>query len=114
SPEVIGGFLFVIAMIAAAWWCSKKKELRPVAFGLAWFLIASLPTSLIPLSEVENDHRMFLPFVGLTLALTRGAAALLAMRRVPRLSSRVLAPVCGALIVTCAWGAHQRNKVWAN
>ena len=35
---------------------------------------------LYPLNEVENDHRMFLPFVGLSLAVV-WAGALLARRR---------------------------------
>ena len=64
--EALAGFLFLAVTALALWWSAQKPELRPIAFGLAWFLIASMPTSLVALAEVENDHRMFLPFVGRT------------------------------------------------
>src|SRR6202030_3436157 len=63
------GFVFVFALVAAAVWTSRKREWRPTAFGLWWFLIAMIPTAVFPLAEVENDHRMFFPFVGLVLAV---------------------------------------------
>ncbi|MDE3196291.1 MAG: tetratricopeptide repeat protein, partial [Acidobacteriota bacterium] len=84
-------------------------ELRPIAFGMGWFLISSLPTSWIALSEVENDHRMYMPFAGLTLAVCWAAALALEKRRVP---ARIVAPVCGLLLAGFAWSAHERNKVW--
>ena len=108
SVDAIGGFLFIAALIAAAWWCTRKKELRPVAFGIGWFLVASLPTSWIALSEVENDHRMYLPFAGVTLSVC-WTVALLAEKR---LSAKLLAPACALIVAGFAWGAHERNKVW--
>jgi hypothetical protein len=63
------GFVFVAAVIGTAIWCSMRGRLRPAAFGLWWFLLALAPTSAFPLSEVENDHRMYFPFVGLVLAV---------------------------------------------
>ena len=57
-------------MAAAAW---RRRETWPVAFGILWFFLALLPTSsIVPLAEVLNDHRMYFPFVGLTLAATYG------------------------------------------
>jgi hypothetical protein len=53
---------------------SSRIRNRPVAFGLAWFVLALLPTSFFPLAEVENDRRMFFPFIGLVLAGTGMAA----------------------------------------
>ena len=55
------------------------KKTRVIGFGLLWFLIALLPTSLFPLAEVMNDHRTFLPYIGLVIAIA-GAAALLVAR----------------------------------
>src|SRR5205823_4543485 len=52
TAEFLIGFAFLAALVIAAWYCSRIREMRPVAFGLSWFLLASLPTSLIPLAEV--------------------------------------------------------------
>ncbi len=69
SPEGIAGVLFLAALVWAIWRSARLPEWRPVSFGLAWFVLALIPTSVYRLSELENDHRMFLPFVGLALAV---------------------------------------------
>jgi len=95
--------VFVLALAGTIVLCCRKREWRPVAFGLLWFVIALLPTSLFTLSEVENDHRMFFPFVGLTFAVT-----LTLRRALPPV------PVVFALLMLAAYGygTHQRNEVW--
>jgi protein O-mannosyl-transferase len=70
SEASVIGLVLLAVLLAASWRALRIRELRPAAFGLLWFLIALLPTSLIPLAEPENDHRMFFPFVGLVLAVT--------------------------------------------
>ena len=106
------GFLFVIALIAAAIYTSRRRELRPIAFGFWWFLIALLPMSLFPLAEIENDHRMYFPFVGLTLSLVY-AAALLCRPLYPR-ARLTLAVVGASILLVAAYGTWQRNIVWRN
>ena len=69
--RVITGILFILAMLYGAYIASKKQETRPIAFGILWFFLALVPTSsIIPLAEVMNDHRMFFPFVGLMLSVS--------------------------------------------
>jgi protein O-mannosyl-transferase len=108
-PEGIAGLLFLTALAWAIRRTAKVRELRPVSFGLAWFLLSLFPTAVYRLSEVENDHRMFLPFVGLTLAAGCGGMLLVARR--PRVQRLVWATAAVAL-VACAWGTHERNSVW--
>ena len=49
---------------------SVEQRSRPVAFGLIWFATGLLPTSSIfPLHEVANEHRIFLAYVGLAMAV---------------------------------------------
>ena len=72
--------------------------LTPWAFHLS---------SLAPLAEVTNDHRMFLPFVGLTRAVV---AAL----RPPPLSHRYLAPAAAVWLIALSCGTVVRNAVWHN
>ncbi|MFP5230242.1 MAG: tetratricopeptide repeat protein [Acidobacteriota bacterium] len=110
------GFVFVGLLLFAAWAAARHRRTRPIAFGLLWFVITSLPTSLFVLSEVENDHRMFLPFVGLALSVCWAAAlgieALAA--RIPSGSQlKAAAAVCAVLLLApYAWGTHIRNEVW--
>jgi Flp pilus assembly protein TadD len=104
---VLLGVAFLGVLVATIGYGARRRELRPIAFGLAWFVIALLPTSLFTLSEVENDHRMFFPFVGLTLAATSALA--LIVRRVP---ARHLALGAACLLAAYGFGTHQRNEVW--
>jgi protein O-mannosyl-transferase len=103
------GFLFVIALIAVGILCSKRRELRPIAFGLFWFILALVPTAIFPLAEVENDHRMFFPFVGLALSVCWAAALWFDAHPVRR---EVVAAACGLVLAASSWGTWQRNIVW--
>ena len=81
-----------------------------MTFGLAWFAIGLLPTSsVIPLAEPLNEHRVFLPYIGLILSAVWGAR--LALEGRVRRSWTVV--VTGLLIlVALAIGTHARNRVW--
>ena len=105
------GFVFAVFISAAAIAAAVFKKTRMIGFGLLWFLIALLPTSLFPLAEVMNDHRTFLPYIGLVIAMA-GAAALL-VARLDR-QRRKIAATCAVALFLCANGfaTFQRNKVW--
>jgi tetratricopeptide (TPR) repeat protein len=120
DDRALAGITFVLILLAAACAFSRGPRTRPIAFGLFWFLVALVPTSFVlPLAEVTNDHRMFLPFVGLALA---AAAALSAAAQ--SLQKAVCMPVRAAgaaaglaacmLLSACALGTHRRNEVWDN
>ena len=105
------GCAFIGALIWGGILAARRPLTKPIAFGIAFFLLGLLPTSLTPLSEVLNDHRMFLPFVG--LALSFGWAAGLLARKTHGLLG-ALARVSVPLILTAAlgWGTFRRNEVW--
>jgi protein O-mannosyl-transferase len=109
NVDVVLGFFFLAILCAVMLWSLRRRETRPIAFGLAWYLVASLPTSWFAIGEVENDHRMFLPFVGLTMGLCWAAALWLSGRTVPRAA---LAGACAVVLGLAAWGTRQRNIVW--
>ena len=117
DERVLIGVVFIAAAlwIAIAAW--RRRETRPMAFGLLWFFVALLPTSsLVPLAEVLNDHRVYFPFVGLTLAVT-WSAGLLLMRREPALAKQpwawpLVISVAVAVLLAHAAGTWQRNIVW--
>ncbi len=107
------GFIFVAVVIGIAVACAKRREWRPVSFGLCWFLLALLTTSIYPLAEVENDHRMFFPFVGLVLSVVWPVALWIYRLGSPRRIVRWgLAAVCALEFSILALGTVQRNRVW--
>ncbi|QEE28250.1 tetratricopeptide repeat protein [Terriglobus albidus] len=116
NGSAFGGFLFVIAILVAAWLTARKESTRPIAFGLFWFLITSVPTSFYVLSEVENDHRMYFPFVGLVFAvvwsLWLAFESLLQRVSPPQATRHVAFAGVLVLLAVYAFGTYQRNRVW--
>ena len=108
------GMFFLLALIAIAIVTSKQQRLRPVAFGIVWFLLALLPTSLVPLAEVTNDHRMFYPFVGGLLGVACGAQRLIERMRGNRVVAMSLTLAAVMILGTYAYATHRRNEIWRN
>jgi tetratricopeptide (TPR) repeat protein len=109
------GFAFAVFMSAAAIVAAVFKKTRMIGFGLLWFLITLLPTSLFPLAEVMNDHRTFLPYIGLVIAIAGAAALLFPRFRLDRQRSWTkIAGTCAVALFLCAnaYATFQRNKVW--
>jgi tetratricopeptide (TPR) repeat protein len=107
------GLAFTLFISTAAIVAALCKKTRVIGFGLLWFLIALLPTSLFPLAEVMNDHRTFLPYIGLVIAIA-GAAALLVARLDRQPNWLKIAGTCAVVLLLCAssYATFQRNKVW--
>ena len=100
EPGVLLAGLFLLALTWLAW---RHRRRRPMAaLGWAWFLVALAPTSLIPLNQVMNEHRMYLPGLGIAFAL-----AGLAQRLRPRHAPLVGVAAAGLLALTL-----QRNEDW--
>ncbi len=117
DPRFWSGLVFLLLLVSVAVFTSQKKEGRPIAFGIAWFLLVLLPTSsVIPLAEVLNDHRTFLPFVGLSIALVTSLANISARTHFLGITSEKLrypALLLGAFtLLGMGYGTRQRNIVW--
>lgn len=111
------GMMLVMGMIFTAILFSKDKRLRPVSFGIIWFFLALLPTSsIVPLAEVMNDHRLFFPYVGLVISVTWVIALLLYKSKEKIMVKQTyrfsLLAVILVLLGTYAYGTYQRNEVW--
>jgi tetratricopeptide (TPR) repeat protein len=99
----IVGLAALIALAAAAWIYRRRYPLA--AFGVFMFLLLLAPTSsFIPIRDVQAEHRLYLPFLGLVLV------CLEALRRLP-FSQAVWT---GAIVLAaCCVLTYQRNEVWA-
>lgn len=88
------------------------QQLRLIAFGICWFYAALLiESSVIPITDVIMEHRVYLPSVGFFIAI--GAAVELAGFRfgqVLRARWLVLGAVCALLTAATV----VRNRLWSN
>ncbi len=112
------GFVFVVTMFFLAFLCSKSKKYRPISFGIIWFFIAAVPTSLLSvLTQTSNSHRLFFLYVGLSLAV--GWAVYLFIQKIlpvfnQKTYLKVVITLSVLILSACAYGTFQRNNVWRN
>lgn len=110
DTNALAGDLFVIVLCLVIARLARTRELAPVSFGLAWFAITLIPTSSIfPLAEVANEHRLFFPLMGIAPAAV-WIAELIARRR-PAWRRYVMAAIAIAAL-GLAYGTFVRNRVW--
>jgi Flp pilus assembly protein TadD len=95
DTRAVAGYAFIALLILAI-----RRAPAAVAFGLTWFAVALLPTSLFPLAEVTNEHRLFFAFIG--LVLVAGTCI-----RTPR-----VAVAATLLLCVHTFATHQRNQIW--
>ncbi len=115
--RAIIGIVSVSALFYLALKASKRKNTRLFSFGLLWFFITLLPTSsFIPFAEVLNDHRTFIPYIGLTIAFVFGTKYIMdkvlgekpmSISTKAFLATLLLVFLCGNI-----YGIRARNKVW--
>ncbi len=115
--RVVLGFVFMSLLLYAGLKASKNDSTRLFSFGILWFFISLLPTSsFIPFAEVLNDHRTFIPYIGLTLAVVFGGKYSydrFLKERIPTKTRHMgLLVLLLVFIVANTYGIRQRNKVW--
>lgn len=105
------GCAFVLILLIIAFITSRKQQLRPISFGICWFFLALIPTSsIVPLAEVLNDHRMYFPFIGLMISVVW--ALRLAIHRYLPVYRKAIITIFVLMLCCYAYGTWQRNRVW--
>ncbi len=113
--RIIAGFIVIISLVFIMIKTSFKEELRPISFGIAWFFIALLPTTLNPLFQIANDHRMFFPFIGLFIAVPWIFKVLFDKAKLDQKIKGydlIVTLTIFCLLALHAYGAHKRSEVW--
>ncbi|MCB9187084.1 MAG: tetratricopeptide repeat protein [Flavobacteriales bacterium] len=119
TPEIftsakVFSLMVILSLHAIAIYCLTKKKLAPIGFGILWFFITLAPTSTInPLYQVSNDHRTFLPYIGLCLAVG-WSIYLLYLKVGGKLAKRAILATSALVIAGHAYGTYQRNEVWGS
>jgi tetratricopeptide (TPR) repeat protein len=119
DPRFFVGLLFILALLGGSFLLTKRKELRPIAFGLFWYFLALLPSSSIqPFAEVLNDHRMYFPNIGLAISVVWVLYLLFKKYEQKILDSGAMKGILTTLAVLViagyGYGTYQRNIVWDN
>jgi protein O-mannosyl-transferase len=112
APAVVVLNAAVIVALAAGAWTARRVE-RAAAFGLAWFLLLLVPSTLLLVLDVGEpmaEQRVYLAACGLAIAFGAGYARLDAwLGGGSRLAARLGLVALVGLLAVLAVG---RNRVW--
>jgi tetratricopeptide (TPR) repeat protein len=118
TPRAAVSFLFLFSLFAGAISLFRRSRkgtdasVSLVSFGILWFFITlAVESSIIPITDVIYEHRVYLPSVGAFAAIA-GGIALLGVRHLPKWDGKV--PLLCALAVVAALAAatYHRNTAW--
>ncbi|MFA4828144.1 MAG: tetratricopeptide repeat protein [Thermodesulfovibrionales bacterium] len=123
NPNVFLSFLFLLLIFGFGIYLSYSKRYklyatRLTAFGIFWFFITlSVESSIIPIRDVINEHRLYLPGIGLVVAFTTSVFYVLQFidsRRRFAVFYSVPTLIIFMALITIAFSiaAYQRNTVW--
>ncbi len=124
DPAVLGSAALLLALAGAAAGLllgASPRRARPLdpaarlaALGIAWFFLAlSVESSLIPIVDLMYEHRVYLPFAGLSIS----SATLLALgiRRIFPGRAAALTAAAGLLLAAVLGGVTwRRNQAWSS
>jgi protein O-mannosyl-transferase len=98
------GLLGLIALVAAAWIYRRRWPLA--AFGVFMFILLLSPTSsFVPISDVQAERRLYLPFLGLVL---------ICLEFLRRLKWSQAAWAGIAMLGMCFVLTFERTQIWAS
>jgi tetratricopeptide (TPR) repeat protein len=82
---------------------------RLIAFGIFWFFITlSVKSSVIPIADVIFKHRVYLPSIGLFIAITTVVFVLANRLRV----EKIILPTFVLAVLILSGATYTRNTVW--
>ena len=107
-PTTILSILFLGTVL---WMGLAQRSRHPlICFGILWFFSNLLVESTFLPLEMIYEHRIYLPSVGLFLALAQASVAL--SNRWPGVSRKHLKYALGFLVLSSAVLSFLRNQVW--
>ena len=106
------GAILLVAVPVVIWYCWRRAPV--VAFGLAWTAIALFPVSnvLVPTGVVLAERTLFLPSIGVVLAVGGGLAVLWDSLRATRATRAAILAAGTAGLALGAARSVSRYAVW--
>lgn len=95
---------------------STHRVLRLPAFGIIWFFLTlSVESSVIPITDVIFEHRLYLPSVGFFIALvTLGTWGYNKWRTRSRGADKAAAALVVLVVLLLTGATYARNTVWGS
>ena len=118
KPGVLLSFLLLLSIIGSGCYLLFRSrlnsDLRLISFGIFWFFITlSVESSIIPLPMVIDEYRVYLPSVGMFVALISGIFLIIEKFRDEKIRT-FLAPSLFILLVVFSVAAYERNSLWGS
>ena len=112
DKRILLGLLIIILLMFLSYRTSKTEKYRCVSFGILWFFFALVPTSLVPLFQVSNDHRLFFAFIGLVLVVSSFFGNIYNSLKGKPTFKFVLILFAIISLSSISYGNRKRNIVW--
>ena len=119
NSEVFFSFLTLLILFSSAVYLFYRyrntiTHTRLISFGTFWFFVTLAPeSSIIPIRDVINEHRMYLPSVGFFIALC--VCVFILIEKANKQSKnigKISALVFTVIIILLTGATYERNKVW--
>jgi tetratricopeptide (TPR) repeat protein len=131
EPQVFLSFFFLLSIFGLGVYlllkskqyavCSKQNSaysllltphLRLIAFGIFWFFITlSVESSIIPITDVIFEHRVYLPSIGVIIAFVTAVFYVFLFTYSP-IHRFTIFSLLSAIIIIFSIAAYARNNVW--
>ncbi len=121
DPRVFLSFFVLLSLVGVAGYLiyryrDQAPATRVIAFGILWFFLTlAVESSFMPMFDVINEHRLYLPVVGAFTSFTT-SAFLLAQRweRPHPWLAKLVFPVLLVSVLIFTGASYKRNQVWQN
>ncbi len=117
EPQVALSFLGLVGLFVLAIVLIRKAgrgadaSLRVISFGIIWFFVTlSVESSIIPITDVIFEHRLYLPSIGFFMAVVTIFFLLTRGKTIKGVPAAAIALTAAVLILTGTTIA--RNMVW--
>lgn len=114
APAVLLSLLLLLSIGALAIASLRRPKYRLAGLGLLWFFLTlSVESSIIPIADLMYEHRVYLPLVGLIMALGPWMVHWGGSKRAQALVALVIAAYAVACFVRVGvWGSEIR--LWSD
>ncbi|MBN1291163.1 MAG: tetratricopeptide repeat protein [Candidatus Latescibacteria bacterium] len=108
EPGVILSLIFLLALLFLAIRLFNSR--RIISWGILWFFLTiSVESSIIPISNVIFEHRLYLPMFGFCLVLVSSLYYLLWEKY-----AKIMVTILAIVILLNSYLTIRRNYVWEN
>lgn len=119
NPQVFLSFLFLLSiLILGVYLFFRYRKSAPhatlISFGIFWFFITlSVESSVIPISDVIFEHRLYLPSIGLFIALVTSVISIENRMKVAMPSAGMaIMPILIVMVIVLSGVTIHRNTIW--